>query len=76
MQSLLLTQIIDRACPPLVERIRQSRMPREMRVNPMVFDCVSSIRAREIVDGYPLMFLGMELVASEAIPVDGFELVD
>ena len=38
MQALLLTEIIDRVCPPLVERIRQSRMPREMHVNPQVFD--------------------------------------
>jgi hypothetical protein len=76
MQPPLLTQIIDRACTPLVERIRHSRMPREMRVNPRVFDSISSIRAGEMADGYPLMFLGMELSASEAIPVDGFELID
>ena len=76
MQALLLTEIIDRVCPPLVERIRQSRMPREMHVNPQVFDCISAIRAGEIADGYPLMVLGMELISSDRVTVDGFELVD
>ena len=76
MRSPLLTEIIDHVCPPLVERIRQSRMPREMHVSPQVFDCISAIRAREIADGYPLMVLGMELISSDRVAGDGFELID
>jgi hypothetical protein len=51
-------------------------MPSKMRVNPAVFDCIRNLRTREIADGYPLLFLGMELVASEAVPADDFEFVD
>jgi hypothetical protein len=76
MQSPVLTRLIDHACGPLAERIEQSSMPGRMRVHRSVFECVEAIRAREITDGYPLMFLGMELVASENVPVDGFEFVD
>jgi hypothetical protein len=76
MQPILLTELIDHVCPPLRERIAQSRMPREMRVHSSVFDCIRVIRARELADGYPLMVLGMELTASESLPPDGFEFVD
>ena len=61
MQPIRLTELIDHICPPLRERIAQSRMPREMRVHRSVFECIRSIRAREVANGYPLMFLGMEL---------------
>jgi len=47
-----------------------------MGVHPTVFECIKAIRSREIADGYPLMFLGMELVESENLPVDGFEFLD
>jgi hypothetical protein len=76
MQPIRLTELIDQICPPLRERIAQSRMPREMRVHQSVFDCIRSIRAREIANGYPLMFLGMELSVSDKLPADGFELID
>lgn len=76
MQPIRLTELIDNICPPLRERIAQSRMPREMLVHRSVFDCIRSIRAREIANGYPLMFLGMELKASDGLPADGFELID
>jgi hypothetical protein len=72
----MLTRITDKACGPLAERIEQSRMPSKMRVNPAVFDSIQALRTREIADGYPLLFLGMELVASEAVPADDFEFVD
>jgi hypothetical protein len=76
MQPMRLTDLIDLVCPPLRERIWQSRMPRELRVHSSVFEAIRAIRVREITDGYPLMFLGMELSASEALPPGGFELVD
>jgi hypothetical protein len=76
MPSPMLTRITDKACGPLADRIERSRMPSKMRVNPAVFDSIKALRWREIADGYPLLFLGLELVASEAVPVDGFEFVD
>lgn len=76
MPSPLLTAVIDRACGPLAERIEQSRMPSRIRVHPSVFRCVEAIRAGRTADGQPLMFLGMELVEGETVPLDGFEFVD
>ena len=74
--SPLLTRIIDRACGPLAERIEQRRMPAVMRVHPAVFERIRELRAREIADNYPLMFLGMELVADSDLPLEGFAFAD
>ncbi len=74
--SPLLTIIIDRACGPLAERIEQRRMPALMRVHPAVFARVRELRETEIVDGYPLMFLGMELEADGGLALEGFEFAD
>jgi hypothetical protein len=71
-----LTSLIDRACGPLAERIENGRMPAVMRVHPSAFARIREIRAREITDGYPLMFLGMELTSDASLPTDGFAFVD
>ena len=74
--SPLLTRIIDYACGPLAERIEQRRMPALMRVHPDVFARIRELRETEIVNGYPLMFLGMELEADGALALEGFEFAD
>jgi hypothetical protein len=74
--SPIVTRIIDQACGPLAERIEQRRMPAVMRVHPSVFRRIRDIRAREIADGYPLMFLGMELAPDARLPLEGFAFVD
>lgn len=76
MSSPLLTPLIDRACGPLTERLEHDRLPSLMRVHPDVFACIRDMRERELTDGYPLIFLGMELAAGESLPLDGFEFVD
>src|SRR5882724_5099464 len=72
---MLLTDIFDRVCPPLIALIEQQRMPSRMHVHPTVYSCISLIRENEIAAGYPLMVLGMELVADADVPVNGFQLV-
>ena len=74
--SPLLTIIIDRACGPLAERIEQRRMPARMRVHPDVFARIRGLRETEMINGYPLMFLGMELEADGGLPLEGFEFAD
>jgi hypothetical protein len=74
--SPMLTRIIDQACGPLAERIEEQRMPAIMRVHPTVFGRIRDIRAREVADGYPLMFLGMELAPDARLPLEGFAFVD
>jgi len=51
-------------------------MPAIMRVHPSVFGHIRDIRAREVADGYPLMFLGMELAPDARLPLEGFAFVD
>jgi hypothetical protein len=75
MSSPFLTRIIDQACGSLSDRLAHP-LPRLMRVHPEVFASVTDIRARELADGYPLIFLGMELVAEASLPLEGFEFVD
>jgi hypothetical protein len=74
--SPILTRIIDQACGPLAERIEEQRMPAIMRVHPTVFGHIRDIRAREVADGYPLMFLGMELAPDARLTLEGFAFVD
>ena len=74
--SPLLTVVIDRACGPLAERIERRRMPALMRVHPAVFARIRELRETEIANDYPLMFLGMELEADGALPLEGFEFAD
>ena len=71
-----LTRLIDQACGPLAEKLANGRLPALMRVHPLVFDRIRDIRVREITDGYPLMFLGMELAADDSLPPEGFAFVD
>lgn len=71
-----LTTIIDRACGPLAERLNRKRLPSTMRVHPDVFACIRELRSREMADGYPLMFLGMELAPDAGLALDGFAFVD
>jgi hypothetical protein len=76
MSSPLLTPLIDRACGPLAARLERGRPPRLMRVHPEVFASIRDLRARELADGYPLMFLGVELTPEDSLPLDGFAFVD
>lgn len=71
-----LTPLIDLACGPLAERLERGRPPSLMRVHPSVFARIRDLRSRELADGYPLMFLGLELAPGEDLPIDGFEFVD
>jgi hypothetical protein len=72
----ILTRIIDLACGPLAERLERKRLPATMRVHPDVFACIRELRAREMADGYPLMFLGMELAPDPGLAPEGFAFVD
>jgi hypothetical protein len=76
MSPPFLTRIIDQACGSLSGRPERRPLPRLMRVHPQVFASVTEIRAREIADGYPLIFLGMELVAEGSLPLEGFDFVE
>jgi hypothetical protein len=71
-----LTRLIDEACRPLAEALETGRMPGTMRVHPQVFGYIRDIRAREIADGYPLIFLGMELQEDASLPLEGFSFAD
>jgi hypothetical protein len=47
-----------------------------MLVHPEAFDAIAAIRRQEVVDGLPLMLLGLELAATETVPIDGFKFED
>jgi hypothetical protein len=55
---------------------RTAAMPALMRVHPAVFARLRELRETEIVNGYPLMFLGMELEADDGLPLDCLEFAD
>ena len=72
----LLTPIIDLACGPLAARLENASMPRGMRVHPDVFACIRELRERELADGHPLMFLGLELTPDATLPRDGYAFAE
>jgi hypothetical protein len=77
MPAPVLTRIIDHACGPLRLRLeRKEALPRRMLVHPEAFDAIAAIRRQEVVDGLPLMLLGLELAAKETVPIDGFKFED
>ena len=77
MPAPVLTRIIDHACGPLRERLeRREAPPRRMLVHPDAFDVIAAIRRQEIVDGLPLMLLGLELAPAETVPMDGYAFED
>jgi len=71
-----LTRIIDRACGPLADSLERKRPPATMRVHPDVFACIRAMREREIAEGYPLMFLGMELAPDASLALEDFAFAD
>jgi len=47
-----------------------------MRVHPEVFACIRKLRERELANGLPLIFLGLELMPDATLPRDGFAFAD
>jgi len=65
--SLRLAIVVDEACMRVFDAWEDRARVVALRVNPAVYDAVAAARPGEVRRGYPLMLLGMELVADEGV---------
>jgi hypothetical protein len=67
LSPLRLAIVVDEACSRVFDAWEDRARVVALRVNPAVYDAVAAARPGEVRRGYPLMLLGMELVADEGV---------
>ena len=60
--------VVDNACTQIWDAARGGASVTSLRVSPAVYDAVAAVRAKEVARHYPLMLLGLPLVADQAVP--------
>jgi hypothetical protein len=64
---LRLAVVVDEACSRIFDAWEARARVTALRVNPAVYAAVAAARPGEVGRDYPLMLLGMELVADEGV---------
>ena len=59
--------VVDEACTRIFDAWEQRARVTALRVNPAVYEAVAAARPGEVRRGYPLMLLGLELVADQDV---------
>jgi hypothetical protein len=59
--------VVDNACTQIWEATRGGGTVTSLRVSPVVYDAVAAVRPKEVARHYPLMLLGLPLVADRAV---------
>jgi len=65
--SLRLAIVVDEACSRVFDAWEDRARVTALRVSPAVYEAVAAARPGEVRRGYPLMLLGMELVADDGV---------
>ena len=60
--------VIDNACTQIWDALDSGVKVSSLRVSPVVYDAVAAARSGEVARHYPLMLLGLPLVADHAVP--------
>jgi len=60
--------VVDNACTQIWDALDSGVKVTSLRVSPVVYDAVAAARAEEVARHYPLMLLGLPLVADHAVP--------
>jgi hypothetical protein len=60
--------VVDNACTQIWEAVDGGVKVTSLRVSPAVYDAVAAARSREVARHYPLMLLGLPLVADRDVP--------
>ncbi len=60
--------VVDNACTQIWEAVDGGVKVTSLRVSPAVYDAVASARSGEVARRYPLMLLGLPLVADHNVP--------
>jgi hypothetical protein len=60
--------VVDNACTQIWDVLDGGGSVTSLRVSPAVYDAVAAARGGEVARHYPLMLLGLPLVADHAVP--------
>jgi hypothetical protein len=66
--------VLDAASAELLALEQQGQYPAELRVGRRVYESFTSLRARELSDGLPLLVLGTEVTEDRALAPAEFGL--
>ncbi|HEY1823231.1 MAG TPA: hypothetical protein VGG83_25170 [Trebonia sp.] len=64
---LWMSVVVDKACTQIWDAWEGGASVTSMRVSPAVYEAVATARAGEVARHYPLMLLGLPLVADHAV---------
>ena len=65
---LWMSVVVDNACSQIWDVLDSGGSVTSLRVSPAVYDAVAAARSAEVARHYPLMLLGLPLVADRAVP--------
>jgi hypothetical protein len=64
---LWLSVVVDKACTQIWEAWGSGAPVTSLRVSPAVYTAVASARPKEVARHYPLMLLGLPLIADDEV---------
>jgi hypothetical protein len=67
LPSIWLSVVVEEACLQIWQAWDSGTAVTSLRVSPAVYDAVAAGRPGEVRRGYPLMLLGLPLVADQAV---------
>ncbi len=60
--------VVDNACTQIWDAIERGASVTSLRVSPAVYEAVAAARSGEVARHYPLMLLGLPIVADRVVP--------
>ncbi len=75
MSNAGLADFFDRACTELLAMEEVNRFPLGISVHPQTYALLSSLRGRELAQGYDLVVLGLPVEPSNALQPGDFRIV-
>lgn len=60
--------VVDNACTQVLDALEGGAAVTSLRVSPDVYDAVAAARTGEVARHYPLMLLGLPIIADHAVP--------
>ena len=64
---LWMSVVVDKACTQIWDAWEDGASVTSLRVSPAVYEAVAAARSGEVARHYPLMLLGLPLVADQAV---------
>jgi hypothetical protein len=69
MDEISLAILLDEVCPMVLAARYQNRRLQYLDVNPRVYESILEAKRKEYARGNPVVVLGLEVRASDAVPI-------